>query len=474
MKTYQASKPAWLYDRRLPPALAVLAAAVSLVALAPRFFETFSVLPSYNEGWLALWVASWRDGAPMYPSTTEFFVANYPPGAPVVYALFERLFGDVVGPGRGLSWFLLLIICSQMAWIVRQLGQSSGAATVTAATTFATFAVWFNGSLGAAEPQLLGHVLILLGLVVLIRRMDSRAALFITALLFIAAGMVKQNLIGFPIGVTLWLFVTVRPLFYRWVIGSALAIALVLLGLYATIGSDFLWPNVLLGRRYSIVGFVNNLRILSVLIVPLVALAIFWRPHNRAQTLLTCCAVGTAFELALTAPAIGTAFNVGYDFALCLLLMFGVIVGELINRERLAASVLLFAFAVRVVVAIIPRVAELSADLQAGKGAARDLSYRNVISTLASIEGPAACFHPGLCYRAGKRTRVDASMGPVGFFSPPRDLATLQTRIDKREFAAVEMIAQVATLLDLSGYRVARESDGVTDCIIYVPKTFAR
>jgi len=112
--------------------------------------------------------------------------------------------------------------------------------------------------------------------------------------------------------------------------------------------------------------------------------------------------------------------------------------------------------------------AELTVDLNVSKWMARDQSYSRAITALASIEGPAACAHPGFCYRAGKRMRIDASTMPPKMFLPPRGLALLQARIDRQEFAALEIVDPAQ--LDLSGYRVIRPSDGIADSVIYAPK----
>jgi hypothetical protein len=75
-----------------------------LESINPLYSTPLKILLG-NEGWLAMTIASWREGLPLYPAPDEFFVAHYPPLAYAPYRLLEALFGDVILPGRILSGY---------------------------------------------------------------------------------------------------------------------------------------------------------------------------------------------------------------------------------------------------------------------------------------------------------------------------------------------------------------------------------
>src|SRR5437660_4572743 len=191
--------------------------------LRPLYATSLKWAHAPNEGWLAIAVAAWRDGSPLYPGPNEFFVVNYLPLAFLPYRVLEVLFGDMIIAGRWLSWLLILVLCSAVSVIVYQAARRVWPAVVSGCLVLATFSVWYTGNLGIAEPQLLGHVLILISIVILFCSVESKIALLAATALMLAAGLVKPNLFGFPLGLAGWLWWTRPRRFLPWISGCALA-----------------------------------------------------------------------------------------------------------------------------------------------------------------------------------------------------------------------------------------------------------
>jgi hypothetical protein len=441
-----------------------------------------------NEGWLAMTVAAWRQGLPLYPAANEFFVANYLPLAYAPYRLLERMFGDVILPGRILSWALLAALCVCVFAIVFSLLRRCWPALVAGVLTFTTFSTWYTGNLGVAEPQLIGHLLLLIAVLLLIRSIDRPIAIFTATASMILAGLVKPNLFAFPLGFAFWMWWTRSPYLFSWALGCALASAFISFGLYLCFGADLFFPNVLLGRLYSTHVLLNNLTMLSSLIVPLSVCIIFARSllATREGILIGCLIAASFLEFTTTGTVVGSAWNVGYDLALACCIGAGVVIGRIesdfpVIRMRLhAADLILLLMVVRVGLAIAPQFAvrSLSEDTRASL-LDNDREARSIVEHLAAAPGEAICTHLAYCYWAGKIYRADLSMMPLVFFNPPRSLTPLLEKIKHRSFAAIE-IPRTGVLAKefrtaLSCYEPVHTADmAVTKSIILAPVSACR
>jgi len=448
--------------------------------LRPLYATSLKSVPNPNEGWLAVAVAAWRDGLPLYPGPEEFFVVNYPPLAFIPYRALDAVFGDVILAGRWLSWLLFLILCLAVSGAVYTAAKRFWPAFVSGILVFATFSVWYTGNLGIAEPQLLGHVLTLFALFILLRSPESWVALCLATVLMLAAGLVKPNLLGFPLGVAGWLWWTRPRDFLFWVFGCIVALGLTALALFLCFGGDFFFPNVLLGRVYSLHVLLQNMKVISSIAVPLCVCLLFLNKLRSTQSGLLICFVmlGSLIELLSTGAAFGTAYNVGYDLALSACVGTGVLLGQLedvrLQKSRLRAiDLILFAVIVSMMVAILPKLSKRDLSLETRIYLLRrDKEIRRVVAVLSSIQGNVACVHLSYCYWAGKRSRTDLSMLPQGYFQPTRSPIMLRRQIEYRSFAAIELGSVPPRGFDLSEYRPVYSADpSVLDSIVSMPST---
>ena len=447
--------------------------------ILPRLYATPLLWAhNSNEGWLAVTIAAWRDGAPLYPGTDQFFVANYLPLAYVPYRLLEKLFGDCIIAGRWMSWLLFMVLCCIAFMIVRSAQKSTWAGILGGLFVFSTFSIWYTGNLGVAEPQLLGHVLILLAILLLFRWPESLSGLFAATAMMMAAGLVKPSLFGFPLGLAAWLLWTRPRLALMWGVICAIAGGIIASILYFSFGADLFFANVLLGRVYSAHAWLGNLAVARTIIVPLAVCLFFINTlKSSPQGIFTCFAIlGSVVELALTGAATGTAFNTGYDLALATCIGTGLIIGHLHKSKAMGkltvTGVILVAAVARVGLALMPQISERTLSLETRASLLReDQQTREVIAMLASIPGEVACTHLSYCYWAHKPTRIDLYMQPLRFFRPARDSGGVQQRIENQSFAAVEHPAAFPWDLRRFGYEPLFHADPVViDSIISVPK----
>jgi hypothetical protein len=456
----------------------VLFCGAALGLLQPLYATPLRWAHNPNEGWLAITIAAWRDGAPLYPGTDQFFVANYLPLAYVPYRLLETLFGDCIIAGRWLSWLLFIVLCCTAFMAVRSALKQTWPALLGGLFVFSTFSVWYTGTLGMAEPQLLGHVLILLAILLLFRWPESRAALAAATAMMMAAGLVKPNLFGFPVGLAAWLLWTRPRLGLTWGVSCAIAGGIIVSVLYFSFGADLFFANVLLGRVYSWHAWFANLVVARTIVVPMGVCLYFMKTLTSSKhgLLISFVIFGSVVELALTGAAAGTAYNTGYDLALATCIGTGLIIGYLHKSKAIGnlmvTSVILFAAVARAGLALMPQLSERTLSLETRNSLLReDEQTREVIAVLASVPGEVACMHLSYCYWAQKPTRIDLYMQPTRFFRPARESIGVQHRIENQSFVAIEHPAAFPWDLNRFGYEpLFHANPSVIDSIISVPK----
>jgi hypothetical protein len=433
-----------------------------------------------NEGWLALSALALFEGRPLYPGPDEFFVANYLPLSYAIYAGLHGLTGDLIMAGRWLSWLTFAGVVGAVFAVTWSMTRHRTAAALSAVLVAASFARWYAGNLGVADSQLLGHLVALAAVWVLISQGAGWRSLVAATALLLTAGLVKQTLFGFPLGMALWLWWEQPRRFCIWMLGCALAVAGIVGILFAMFGAA-LFENVLLGRLYSVSRWFTNMRIVTTIAVPLAASAVLltaYRGDPRIRLVL-CLILGSAIEAAALAAALGTTFAVGYDLAIAACIGAGVAVASLRDRPyRLGpyglVSLVALAELLRVAIGMPFGQATQVEDVLIK----RDRLAPEILASL-SMPGEAICIEAAYCYWAGKRARVDLRMYALAF-DPPRDHRPLVRRIEQREFEAIAwagpprsaLIGAQAELRDAveKNYRPVKTFDTSPDLVIFAAR----
>lgn len=185
--------------------LCIILAAYS--ALMP-FYRTFLLLEvNYNEGWNAYTAAAFAHHAVLYPAHYGWTTANYPVLSFFIVTHLSEFTHDYVFTGRALSLLGLLLCCAFTGAIVHRLTTSLHHGVLAGFLCLTIFCANACSRMGMDDPQMFAQLFFMAGLFVYVVHREKSWSLFLIALLFVAGGNIKQNLIDFPLAIALdlWL-----------------------------------------------------------------------------------------------------------------------------------------------------------------------------------------------------------------------------------------------------------------------------
>lgn len=204
----------------------ILVALLSATRLA-FLFAHISMDP--DEGWNAMHAVLAMGHGTLYPTPNGLVGTNYPPASFFLVGMIGKLIGDMIFAGRLIS--IAGILCSAgLVWQISLKLTCDRFAATAALLLFCLYNVTLCRSyFGMDDPQWLGQAFALLGLTFLLpstaHTMPSWQRTSMAALLFVTSGFIKQNLIGIPLAVTLWLVLEDRRAFMIWILASCAALA---------------------------------------------------------------------------------------------------------------------------------------------------------------------------------------------------------------------------------------------------------
>jgi hypothetical protein len=189
-------------------AIALGLGAICLLAFVRASLVLARHIPlNWNEGWNAYHTADIAAGRPLYPDpATATFFTNYPPLSFYVIAPIGQALGDHMIAGRLVAFVSLLVWIVLVAIAARRLRCSWASAAFGALVLAAGLFVFSDFYVGVNDPQMLGHALQALGLVLLLSPRRTTGLLAACAVLFAAGVFVKNNLIALPLAAVVWLW----------------------------------------------------------------------------------------------------------------------------------------------------------------------------------------------------------------------------------------------------------------------------
>lgn len=391
-----------------------------------------------NEGWNAGHLArAWGPGL-LYPAPDALIANNYPPLSFWLIGLVQPLVGDSIIAGRLVSLASEAAVGAVTFLLVRRLTGARDWA-VAGALFFAGFAVTLlRGYLAMNDPQWLAQALMAGALVLLVPRaaserpMPGRVAA--AAVLTVAGGLVKHNLVAVPIAVTLWLFVAERRSFLIWAITGTALVTAACAALFAIWGRDVFLDVLGPARSYSALRMAAHGVPLLLLAAPgLLAarpLLDHWREDPRR--LLPLFLLAVAIPTAILQRS-GDGVDINATFETVVALAIAVPVGCSLRAERPGRW---FALALLPACALVPVALLADARELTGRGAA-ERDWRPFIQRIAAARGPVACDDQALCHWAGRRSALD-------FFAMKQrllkgDVPTLRIALDRHAFALIAM-----------------------------------
>ena len=370
-----------------------------------------------NEGWNAAHALALLAGHNLYPPPQSLMVNNYPPLSFYLAAALTRLTGDAIVAGRVLSLISFLGICASLALILRQMALSAHAQWVAVLFLAATLLI-ASDYVGMDDPQLLGHAVQILGLLLVLRGQSLAGGAVFAASLF-----VKHNLLALPLASALWLWRQDRSAGMRF---AASGVGLSLLGL------------VLFRLLYgiSLVSALSSPRLVSLANTEAAISHLWWAALPLGMlVLLQDRRKDFSLIYAAAALAVGVIFSAGdgvdvnvfFDLALACALTLG-LAAETSNARAALCALPLPLF---LIASFHDNDFFFTRDFR--NQSARDVAF------LKSRPGPALCDQLSLCLWAGKGAAVDVFNAGEQIKTGARDPSGLAQMIASHRFAVLQL-----------------------------------
>lgn len=390
-----------------------------------------------NEGWNAYHAQTAMMVGRLYPGPDSFLFNNYPPLSFYLVGVFGRLVGDNIVAGRIASLLALAAIGAGIFTALRLMKAQAWNA-IFAVLTFIAGLLVFTDYVGMNDPQLLGHAVDVVGLVILLREPKTASTVFAAAFLMVLACFIKHNLVALPLAAAIWLAVFDRRNAIRFAASGAAIALLGLASFRASFGVGLL-EQLASPRLYSFATLEESAE--SFLIwsgLPVIAAAVLFG-LRRSDRYVVFCALYT-----LIAVIVGTGFsggagvdlNVWFDAAIALSLSAGLALDRLTKWTPALAMAFVFPLLAGLVLSCDSEWLEqdfwLHPFAEEAESAHRDIAF------LKAQNGPVACEMLSLCYWAGKKAEIDVFNLGQAYATGARSDNDLIRLIEGRHYAALE------------------------------------
>ncbi len=303
--------------------------AILLTTLLYR--SSFRYPLNYNEGWNSFWAQRAARGEAIYPAADAMVFNNYPPLSFFLVAAFSKLGIDVWIAGRVVAWLSFAGCAALIRATLREMGSSSLGANLGAAFFCGLMAVDFNLYLGMYDPQLTAHCGMLAGLFLLVRGgAPSRRSVILAALVLVASGFIKHNLLALPAAITLWLVLCRRDLLVAWLVTAAAALAIGFLLCWGIFG-DAVFVGLATPRVWSLHNVALKLSLwMPPLVAPtLIALgALAFPGRDPFRVLLGVFAAIALLVACFVGAGDGVVYNAFFELIIAGSLAIGYVIGD--------------------------------------------------------------------------------------------------------------------------------------------------
>ncbi len=393
-----------------------------------------------NEGWNAYHALHAISGSALYPASNTFLYNNYPPLSYYIVGALGSLIGDNIVAGRVLSLISIFAVAYGIFLSARGMNVGTDSAKFCS-LLFVAGLLAFTDYVGMDDPQLLGHAIAIVGLVILLKEARSIRDVVIVALLMTAAGFVKHNLIVLPVATFLWLAVFDRRSAVQFAL-SGVGFALAGFAIFRVAYGTDLLHHLISPRTYSFglltSAVANWLAWANVALIGLTALFAL-RRDDKYVLFVTLYAFAAILVGVMFAGGAGVDTNIWFDAMIALSL------GTALTLDRLAASGWLRAVAA--VVYMLPLAAGLALSWD-NSWLERDFWFhplseeaataRADIAFIESRHGPALCEMLSFCYWAKKSEEVDVFNLGQAYETRKRSDDALVRLLDERHYATIE------------------------------------
>lgn len=384
---------------------------LAVLLLGPVLTIPLRIPINYNEGWNAGFDARavGLGSGPLYPGPDSFVFDNYPPlGFLIVGTVGRFLFADMIVAGRVIALLSLLASAGLVFVCARAMGAAIRPALAAALLLLLVTATFYRGYVAMDDPQWLAHATMLGGLATLLAATRNAVLpwrrIVLAALLMVAGGFIKHNLVALPVATTLWLLWTRPRPGALFVAASVLAIGLGLALLHWRYGPAA-FADIFHHRRIFRVHLLTHAisRLAPLLPAALVFCLTLRRRTEGAYTGLVALFAAIALVTGtLQRMGEGVYYNAHFEAMIAVCLGFGLALQHAGERRR--AALLLFALAP--VLGAMPWHLPIAWTTVVDREA-RQEAWRPVIAALAAAPGSVGCEMSSLCHWAGKPFTVD-------------------------------------------------------------------
>lgn len=376
---------------------------VLLLGMTKLAFLFAHISSDPDEGWNAIHAVLAMGGGALYPPG-ELTGTNYPPVSFLLVGLVGKLVGDMIFSGRLLA-IMGVVGTAGLIWHISLKLTRDRSAAAAALLLFGLYNVTLCRSyLGMDDPQWLGQSCALLGLTLLLPQtantMPDRGRVSLAAVLFVTSGFVKQNLVGIPIAVTLWLALEDRRAFMVWLLSACAALA-VGFGLCAHAYGLPFFLNIFSSPRHYVASraIIRSLPFL-LSFLPMIAAAYwllrFWQQDARLRLLLICALFALITGI-VERCGVGVDINAHFETLSVLCIVSGL---ALARTQRTW-----WWFALPFLVLIPLGTARGWQDIASYPQ--RQAAFQAMEAHILSENGPIACEDMAYCYWAGKDSQLD-------------------------------------------------------------------
>ncbi len=403
---------------------------LAFMLLGPVLTIPLHIPINYNEGWNALLDtrAVTPGTGPLYPGADSFVFNNYPPlGFYLVGWLGRFVFGDMIVAGRVLSLLCLLAGAGLLGLCVRFLHGGLRAALAAGLLMLLYMSTYYHEYVAMDDPQWLAHATMLAALAVLLcgggfDRLRAgglpSANLVGAAVLMVAGGFIKHNLVALPLSVTIWLACINRRAAVLWVTTAAIGLAAGL-GALALLHGQVAFDDIFAHRRtFRFHLFTHSFsRLAPMLPMALVEIALLrrlWLGNRAARAaILFVSLFGAIATLTGIVQRVGEGvyYNAHFETLIAVCLGFGLALSPAF-ADPIAWRRKAFGPAALTFVAALPLVGGWPWHLPRAWAEFHDRTalveaWQPVIARIAAADGPAGCLFQSLCWWAGKPSRID-------------------------------------------------------------------
>ncbi len=405
---------------------------------------------NYNEGWNVYNADRLIHGTIVYDDD-YWRINNYPIGSFLIIAAANVLFHDLLLSGRLVALVSFAAIAVFAAMAVGRFGGGRTDAVFGASCAMGFCYLVAPAWVVADDPQTLGEAVMLGALVSYIARPPDRLNLLRTAFLVVLGGFVKHNLLAIPIAITLDLAFRCPRRLPLWLVSCA-GFAAGFLGLTQIVaGGDFIGhlmsprPFGWYGARYHLMKYLRLFKF------PLTVIALSASLFLAAdRIILAAWGIVAIIGATILSSFEGTSYNMFQDAAVFLGVAAGVMMSELRKSEfrgRLA-KVLYFTLPFVAAQPILARAPDVAAQVYHGRAvldadSKRQETFLADAKYVADRQGPAICESLLLCYVVGQPFILDPFNSRQYMLSGRLDQGELIRRIAAREFAVIQLRADI-------------------------------